>query len=362
MYLTRRRRHENGNGPEGLDSQFQCREMCPSGRASFGLVRSGRVRSCHGGEVIVVVMRGRALEDEIRLEVNDGLSVTSECSLYGTPSGDGKGELIHPSLDRERLRLAVTSIEREGGWSGGSNQGPSDIGEGIKIGGWTDGVVGGGGKSGMRTAPHVDLIFVDGGVGAGLEGGCVVACHVKESCVIKAVNPILGVGLSTFDGSNIVRLAIVIPGEDFDHLNLITVLDKGVPAIRESVPVTAGIDEVLVEGVSTIVSEEVGADGSHVGLGSTRADSVQAVDVRSVGGESANNCRHRLAGSTKGTSGKIGEVKTDRAKHRVDLLFVDFDGPSAIPVQGTVHNTGILAKTSRINEERRDEIHLVATL
>ena len=83
----------------------------------------------------------------------------------------------------------------------------------------------------MRSRPQVDLVLVDLRVGSGLEGGGVVGGHVQPGGVVEPVNPILAVGLLTLDGTDVVGLAVVVPGDDLDNVDIVAVFDDGLPAL-----------------------------------------------------------------------------------------------------------------------------------
>ena len=48
--------------------------------------------------------------------------------------------------------------------------------------------------------------------------------------MFEAVYPCLGVGLSAFDRCKVVRLSVVIPSEELDEVELVTVCNHRVPA------------------------------------------------------------------------------------------------------------------------------------
>ena len=77
----------------------------------------------------------------------------------------------------------------------------------------------------MRPGPQIDLVLVDLGEGTGLEGVGVVGGHVQPGGVVETVNPIVAIGLVTLDGTDIVGLAVVVPGDDLDNVDLVAVVD-----------------------------------------------------------------------------------------------------------------------------------------
>lgn len=52
---------------------------------------------------------------------------------------------------------------------------------------------------------------------------------MKRTSVVKAVNPGVGHRLSTLDGTNVVRLAVVVPGNDLNHVEHVTLLNDVLP-------------------------------------------------------------------------------------------------------------------------------------
>lgn len=83
----------------------------------------------------------------------------------------------------------------------------------------------------MRAGPHVNLVFFDGGVASCLESSGVVLCESKPSSVVHAVCPGLAVWLAPLDRANVVRLPIVVPGQDFNDINCVSSLNKRLPAL-----------------------------------------------------------------------------------------------------------------------------------
>ena len=59
------------------------------------------------------------------------------------------------------------------------------------------------------------------------------------------IDPRLGLRLSTLNGSNVVGFTIVIPSEDLDEVELVTVLDNAIPA--SVVEVVVGVVDELNE-------------------------------------------------------------------------------------------------------------------
>ena len=49
--------------------------------------------------------------------------------------------------------------------------------------------------------------------------------------MVETVNPILTVGLVALDGTDVVRLAVVVPGNDLDDVDFGAVADDGLPTL-----------------------------------------------------------------------------------------------------------------------------------
>jgi len=81
--------------------------------------------------------------------------------------------------------------------------------------------------------------------------------------VVKAVDPSLGVRLSSLDRSDVGGLSVVVPSEGLDEIELVPVGDEGFPS-RSVEPFVGSEDPVLVPAVDSVVGEEGGGDG---GLG-----------------------------------------------------------------------------------------------
>lgn len=70
--------------------------------------------------------------------------------------------------------------------------------------------------------------------------------------MIETVHPSLRHWLHAFDGSNIVGLAVVVPGDDLGEGDLGAILDEEFPALGEE-PVVAAVHEVFVVCLRTVV-------------------------------------------------------------------------------------------------------------
>ena len=70
--------------------------------------------------------------------------------------------------------------------------------------------------------------------------------------MVEPVHPCVGAGLRAVDRTNVVRFAIVVPGDDLGEGNRRAVLDEQLPPRREE-PVVAAVDPVLVVRVLAVV-------------------------------------------------------------------------------------------------------------
>lgn len=61
-----------------------------------------------------------------------------------------------------------------------------------------------------------------------------ISCHTQSdtnfTCMIHAIGPSFTVWLGTFDGSNVVGFAVVIPGVNFDDIKLLSRVNEGLPS------------------------------------------------------------------------------------------------------------------------------------
>lgn len=107
----------------------------------------------------------------------------------------------------------------------------------------------------MGSGPEDDLVLGDGGVYTSLESFGVILRQGQPASMVEPVDPSLTVRLSAFDRANVVRFAIVVPGDDFDDGDLITVGDHGFPSLGVEM-VVSEVDPVLVVSLQSVVSEE----------------------------------------------------------------------------------------------------------
>jgi len=232
-------------------------------------------------ESVEIVGGWASLEVEtIGLEVDEGLSVTLNNAMHVRSGREGNGKFRCTSRDVEGLGIAIECGEENCGVGLGGHVDPEGILENLKVGGLANGIRSIG-ILGMGTGPHIELILADGRVVAGLESGSIIFGHIKPSRVVETVNPSLRVGLSSLNGGDVMRLAVVIPSEEFDQVNLVAVFDDGLPAGSVQMIITV-VNPVLVVGVGTVMSEEPRADSSHISLGTTRNNRIQSIEVLSV--------------------------------------------------------------------------------
>lgn len=72
------------------------------------------------------------------------------------------------------------------------------------------------------------------------------------TCVVEAIDPLLGHRLDAFYGPDVVRLAIVVPCVDLHEVHCTAILNQAFPALREQ-PVVSSVDEILVVCICAIV-------------------------------------------------------------------------------------------------------------
>lgn len=133
----------------------------------------------------------------------------------------------------------------------------------------------------------------------------------QERTIVRVtINPGLRVRLSALDRGDVVGFTVIVPGEDLDEVELVTVLNDAFPAGVVEVVVgvvdelqnnikygalskNVKITHVLVEAVGSIVSEEPGANASHVCFGARSCETVETTDgsiVLVVGSDELSQC------------------------------------------------------------------------
>ena len=149
------------------------------------------------------------------------------------------GQFVDPCINRERLsvQLYFARLFRD-------RQCPQGVAHELEILGGTDRIwrVGVGH---VRARPHHEVVLLDGWVCAGLESGRIVPCRFEPAGVLKAIDPGLAARLVARNGPDVVGLAIVVPGDDLDNIELVTLFNDGLPTPSVEV-VVREVDELLV--------------------------------------------------------------------------------------------------------------------
>ena len=100
--------------------------------------------------------------------------------------------------------------------------------------------------------------------------------------MVKTYGPCFRFRERALDGSNVVRLAIVIPSKNLDNVVLVTILEDGFPTFGQEMLVSEigeleqengsskrkprkPTTHVFVKGILSIMGEKVGRDSTHVG-------------------------------------------------------------------------------------------------
>jgi len=225
----------------------------------------------------------------------------------------------------------------------------------------------------VRPGPQVNLVLVDLRVRSGLEGVRVVGGHVEPGGVVEPVNPSLAVGLVTLDGADVVGLAVVVPGDDLDNVDLVAVVKDGLPpfgvqvVIRHVDPLKTTVRTergkilwdtyVLVEGVRSVMGEEPRRDSSHVSLSGAWRHVLQTTQVHLVGLDGTDEiAKHRRAE----TSG-ITETSTKGLEETGSFLSGQLNGPARVPVVNTVDDVAKVLECVRVDEEGGNEVNLVVS-
>ena len=224
----------------------------------------------------------------------------------------------------------------------------------------------------MRPGPQIDLVLVYLGEGSGLEGVGVVGGHVQPGGMVATVNPILAIGLVTLDGTDVVGLAVVVPGDDLDYVNLVAVVDDGLPTLVVQVVVrhvdplktTPGSEKnvvkflwdtyVFVEGIGSVVGEEPRGNSGHVGLGiilhasqTTQPDFVRL------------NGTNEVVESRGVETSSISETSTKGLEDTCGFLGGQLDRPTRVPVVTTVNDVVKVLEGAWVDEERGNEVDFV---
>ena len=101
---------------------------------------------------------------------------------------------------------------------------------------------------------------------------------------------------------------------------------------------------VLVESVSTVVSEEPWRDTCHVGFLALRIDAVEAIDILGIAIGSCNEFAESAVGCVDSVGGEIRELQASRAEKRLDFRRRKLGRPAGVPL-----DTNFISKM-RIND------------
>lgn len=175
--------------------------------------------------VIVVGLRV-SVESKLGVQLYNGIPVPLDLSVNRSAGGKRDAELCDTSGDVIGLRKRIAGGQGNFGRGRGHNNGINGVLHELVALRLSDRVRRSGGIPRVRPGPHIDLVLVDLGEGTGLEGVGVVGSHVQPGGVVKTVNPILAIGLVTLDGTDVVGLAVVVPGDDLDNVDLVAVVDN----------------------------------------------------------------------------------------------------------------------------------------
>ena len=179
--------------------------------------------------VVIVGLRIR-VEIEIGVQLDNGVSIPLDLSVHCSAGGNGDAELGDASQDIEGRRLRRAGRQSDLGRGGSHNDGVNGVLQELVVQGLSNRVGRSGSLLWVRPAPHVDLVLGDLRERSSLEGAGVVSGHVYPGGMVETVNPILAAGLIIPDGAEVVGLAVVVPGENLDNVDLVAVCDDGLPA------------------------------------------------------------------------------------------------------------------------------------
>jgi hypothetical protein len=87
------------------------------------------------------------------------------------------------------------------------------------------------------------MVLLDGRVHASLEGGGIMSRRFEPAGVLEAVDPGLAAWLVTSNGPDVVGFAVVVPSDDLDNVEFVTLADDGFPASGVEV-VVREVDEL----------------------------------------------------------------------------------------------------------------------
>lgn len=209
----------------------------------------------------------------------------------------------------------------------------------------------------VTAVPVDNLLVLDvrGNIGVSvLVGGNEGLGQIEPTIVSHVIGP-LGVtivGVLGAEGSDVVRLAIVVPGDDLDHGKAL--LDDLLPSVEDER--AAREDPVLAVGdLGTVVSREPGRDGSKVGL-ATEPVQIAAVSLsnRNVGARSRGLVvavvipGHPVESTVKSRGGRLAGVEVGNEVDVSTGSRTDGVGIEAIASKGGSKNTAIDLELSRL--------------
>ena len=87
------------------------------------------------------------------------------------------------------------------------------------------------------------MVLLNERVRASLEGCSIVSGRCEPAGVLEAVDPGLAAWLVSGDGPDVVGFAVVVPSDDLDNVELVTLADNGFPASGVEV-VVREVDEL----------------------------------------------------------------------------------------------------------------------
>lgn len=193
------------------------------------IIRLILVPDREGDQSVVVVVFRVGVESELRVQLDYGVSVPLNLSVHSSTGRNGNSELGETSRDINGLgRRAVGQGDL--GRRGSHHDGENAVSQELVAGRLSKGVRRSGGFLGVRPSPQIQLVLRNLRVGSGLEGVGVVTSHVQPCSMVKTVDPILAIGLITLDGTDVVGLSVVVPGNDLYYVELVAMFDDGLPA------------------------------------------------------------------------------------------------------------------------------------
>lgn len=202
-----------------------------NGRGTRLINRLNIIPTSESHQSIVVVCLRVGIEIEIRVQLDDGVSVSLDFSVHRSASRNRNRELADASRNIEGLGRRRAGGQGHLGRGSCHNDGVNSVLHELVALGFSNRVGRSDGIPGVRPSPHVDLVLRDLGERSGLEGVGVVGGHIQPGGVVEPVNPGLAIRLVTLDGTDVVGLAVVVPGDNLNDVDLIAVADDRLPAL-----------------------------------------------------------------------------------------------------------------------------------